>query len=169
MGSQNSPRHLLKITSRRHLSRVKDTLRSGRPSTSRSEENAVLVRGMFIHSPRIWLEKHRWTCLHSQWRTATLCTERAFLFGSEVSVTLTGTRTSRMACKKSRSHALWLLPVGLGKGRGVPDKNSHNWITGGPDSEGYHQRPTRLPAEDCRFHPRSFEEAGGCRRCLHLI
>jgi hypothetical protein len=38
---------------------------------------------------------------------------------------------------------------------------------GGPDSERYHQRATRLPAEDCGSHPRSFEEAGGCRRCLH--
>jgi hypothetical protein len=46
---------------------------------------------------------------------------------------------------------------------------SHNWTLRGPDSEGYHQRPTRLPAEDCAFHPRSFEEADGCRRRLHWI
>src|SRR5215475_11863898 len=31
---------------------VKDALRSGRPSTSRSEENVALVRGMFTRSPR---------------------------------------------------------------------------------------------------------------------
>ena len=48
-------------------------------------------------------------------------------------------------------------------------KTSHNRTSGGPDSERYHQRPTQLPAEDCGFHPRSFEEAGGCRRCLHSI
>jgi len=58
------------------------------------------------------------------------------------------------------------FPVGLGKGGGVPGKTSHNGTTGRPDSERYHQRPTRLPAEDCGFHPGSFEEAGGCRRYL---
>ena len=57
--------------------------------------------------------------------------------------------------------------MGLGKGESVPDKTSHNGTTGGPDSERYPQRPTRLPAEDCAFHPRSFEEAGGFRRYLH--
>ena len=91
------------------------------------------------------------------------------LVGSEVSGMLAGTmRTSPMACKKSRSHTLWLFPVGLGKGGGVSDKTSHNG-TIGPDSERYHQRPTRLPAEVCGFHPQSFEEAGGCHRCLHWI
>jgi len=58
-------------------------------------------------------------------------------------------------------------PVGLGKGGGVPGKTSHNGTAGGPDSERYHQRSTRLPAEDCGFHPRSFEEAGRGPRCLH--
>jgi len=57
--------------------------------------------------------------------------------------------------------------VRLGKGRVVPGKNLHNGTIGGPYSERYHQRPTRLSAEDFGFHPRSFEEAGGCRRCLH--
>jgi len=56
--------------------------------------------------------------------------------------------------------------VGLGKGGGVPGKTSHNGKIVGPDSERYHQRPTRVPAEDCGFHPQSFEEAGGCRWCL---
>ena len=121
-------------------------------------------------SYRIWLGKHRWTCFHARRRTAALCTERTCLVGSEVSGTLAGTTwTSRMAWKKSRSHALWLFPVGLGKGGSVPGKTSHNWTIGGPDSGSYRQRPTWLPAEDCRFHPRSFEEAGGCRRCLHWI
>ena len=115
-------------------------------------------------------EKHLWTCFHARWRTATLCIGRTCLVGSEVSGTLVGTtRTSRMACKKSRSHALWLFPVGLGKGGGVPGKTPHNGTIAGPDSERYHQRPIRLPAEDCGFHSRSFEEAGGCRRCLHWI
>jgi hypothetical protein len=59
--------------------------------------------------------------------------------------------------------------VGLGKGRGVPGKNLHSGTIGGPYSERYHQRPTRLSAEDCGFHPRSFEEAGRCRQCLYLI
>jgi len=119
---------------------------------------------------RIWLGKHRWTCFHARWRTATLYTERTCLVGSEVSGTWVGTtRISRMACKKSRSHALWLFPVGLGKRGSVPGKTSHNGKTGGPDSERYHQRPTRIPAEDCAFHPQSFEEAGGCRRYLHWI
>jgi len=116
----------------------------------------------------IWLGKHRWTCFHARWRTATLCPAHTCLVGSEVSGKLAGTRTSRMACKKSRSHALWLFPVGLGKG-GVLGKTAHNGTIGGPDSERYHQRPTWLPEEDCGFHPRSFEEAGGCRRCLHWI
>jgi hypothetical protein len=40
---------------------------------------------------------------------------------------------------------------------------------GGPDSERYHKRPTRFPAEHCGFHPRSCAEAGGYRRCLHWI
>jgi hypothetical protein len=79
------------------------------------------------------------------------------------------TRTSRMAWKKSRSHALWICPVGLSKGGGVPGKTVHNGTTGGQDSERYHKRPTRLPAEHCRFHPRSCAEAGGYRRCLHWI
>jgi len=57
--------------------------------------------------------------------------------------------------------------VGLGKGGGVPGKNLHNGTIGGPYSERYHQRLTRIPAEDCGFNPRSFEVAGGCRRCLH--
>jgi len=56
---------------------------------------------------------------------------------------------------------------GAGQRGGVPGKTSHNGTIGGSDSERYHQRPTRLPAEDCGFHPRSFEEAGGCHRCLH--
>jgi hypothetical protein len=71
---------------------VKDALWSGRQSTSWSEENVALVRGMFIHSPRIWLGKDRWSCFHAQWRTATLCTERTFLVGSEVSGTWLGRR-----------------------------------------------------------------------------
>ena len=63
----------------------------------------------------IWLGKHRWTCFHAFWRTTTLCTGRTCLVGSEVSGTLVGTtRTTRMACKKSRSHALWHFPMGLG-------------------------------------------------------
>ena len=37
--------------------------------------------------------------------------------------------------------------MGLGKGGGVPGKTSQNGTIGGPDSESYHQRPTRLPAE----------------------
>jgi len=48
--------------------------------------------------------------------------------------------------QKSCSHALCLPPVRLGKG--VPGKTSHNGTIGEPDSERYHQRPTRLPAED---------------------
>ena len=88
---------------------------------------------------RIWLGKHRWTCFHARWCTATLCTKRTCLVRSEVSGTLAvTTRTSRMACKKCRSHALWLFPVGVGKGGGVPGKTSHNGIIGGPDSERYH-------------------------------
>jgi hypothetical protein len=35
--------------------------------------------------------------------------------------------------------------------------------------ERYRSRPTWLPAVECGFHPRSFEEDGGCRRCLHWI
>ena len=38
--------------------------------------------------------------------------------------------------------------MGLGKGGGVPGKTSHNGTIGGPDSDRYHQRPTRLAAED---------------------
>jgi len=61
-----------------------------------------------------------------------------------------------------------LFPVGLGKEGGVLGKTLHNGTIGGPDSERYHQRPTRLPAEGCGCLPRSFEEAGECRRrCLH--
>ena len=48
-------------------------------------------------------------------------------------------------------------------------QNLHNGKIGESDSEWCHQRPTRLPAEDCGFHPRSCEEDGGCRRCLHWI
>ena len=59
--------------------------------------------------------------------------------------------------------------MGLGKGGDVQGKTSHNGTTGGPDSESYHQRLIRIPAEDCGFHPLSFEEAGRCCRCLHLI
>ena len=56
---------------------------------------------------RIWLGKRRCTCFHARWHTATLCTERTCLVGSEDSGTLAGTtRNSRMACKKSRYHAL---------------------------------------------------------------
>ena len=77
-------------------------------------------------------------------------------------------RQTQLFYKQSECHALWVFPVGLDK-EGVPDKTSHNWTFGGPDSESYQQRPTWLPAEGCGFHPRSFEEAGGCRRCLHWI
>ena len=42
--------------------------------------------------------------------------------------------------------------MGLGEG-GVPGKTSHNGTIAGPDSERYHQRPTRLSAEDCGMHP----------------
>ena len=60
------------------------------------------------------------------------------------------------------------FPVGLSKEGGVLGKTLHNGTIGGPDSERYHQRPTRLPAEGCGCLPRSFEEAGECRRrCLH--
>ena len=41
------------------------------------------------------------------------------------------------------------------------------YTIGEPDSGSYHQRPTRLPAEDCGLHSRSFEEAVERRRCLH--
>ena len=58
---------------------------------------------------------------------------------------------------------------GAGQRRRCTGQNLAQWNNGGPDSERYHQRPTRLPAEDCGFHPQSFEEAGGCRRCLHWI
>jgi len=54
-----------------------------------------------------------------------------------------------------------------GKGGAVPGKTSHNGTNGGPDSQRYYQRPTRRPTEHFGFHPRWFEEAGGCRRCLH--
>jgi hypothetical protein len=79
------------------------------------------------------------------------------------------TRTSRMAWKKSRSHALWIVPVGLSKGGGVPGKTAHNVTIGGPDLERYHKRLTWLPAEHCGFHPRLCAEAGGYRRRLHWI
>ena len=118
---------------------------------------------------RIWLGKHRWTCFHARWHTTTLCTEHMCLVRSEVSETLAGTtKTSQMACKKSRSHALWLFLVGLGKG-GVSGKILHNGTTGGPDSERYHHHHTWLPAEDCGLNPQLFEKAGGCCHCLHWI
>jgi hypothetical protein len=61
---------------------------------------------------RIWLGKYRRTCFQARWRIATLYTERTCLVGSEVSETKI---TSRIACKKFRSHALRLFFCGAGQ------------------------------------------------------
>ena len=58
---------------------------------------------------------------------------------------------------------------GAGQRRRCTEQNLARWKNWRTDSERYHQRLTRLPAEDCEFHPRSFEDAGGCCRCLHYI
>jgi hypothetical protein len=42
----------------------------------------------------------------------------------------------RNGLKVQISHPV-TFPVGLGKGRGVPGKNSHNGTIGGPDSETF--------------------------------
>ena len=72
-----------------------------------------------------------------------------------------GVLGKRSRCTGQKEEVYWA------KGGGVLGKTSHNGIIGGPDSERYYQRPTRLPAEGCGFRHRSFEEAGGCRQCLH--
>ena len=151
---------------------VTDARRSGRPSTSRSEENVALVRDMFTLSPRkstrqatreIGLSRHT---VRTMLKKDLNIRPRKPHYVQELARWL-GRRGSHERPARSPDLTPCDFLVGLGEGGGVLGKTSHNGTIGGPDSERYHQRPTRLPAEDCGFHPRSFEEAGGCRRFLH--
>jgi hypothetical protein len=118
---------------------VTDVRSSGRPFTSRSEENVALVRDKFIRSPlKLTRQAARGSGLsrHTvrtglKWRheNSPTCTPL-----SAGAYTLAGTkRTSRMAYKKSRFHALWLFPVRLGEWEGVLGKIPHNGTIGEPD------------------------------------
>ena len=154
---------------------VTDARRSGRLSISRSEENVALVRDMFTRSPR---KSTRQAASESGLSRHTVRT----VLKKDLNF-----RPRKPHYVQELTRSLWRRGPHEWPARSPDLMPCDFFLWGWAKEEVYWEKPrtmerledrirnviTNVPHDFLQkavgFHPRSFEEAGGCRPCLHWI